>query len=462
MPAHCQLSAEKSDEWTARRFEARPLSSALPSPARARYPPAAPSCHRQRAPTPRARAMDFMGMWWLMAGMTDARAAAIFATLPEEALRCIWLALPPEDRARCACVCRAWRDALADPALWTCLRPSMHSSTLFWLGAGANLITKLRAAAAKAAGRLEVMDFSGVLMWEPLEPWLLELATANAGTLRELGVANFGGVHGPDEILTGLRTAAPHVEILHLRHGSELGDVAAAMRMLRNEGAYHPLRLGSLNLRLPPAQADVDVQALASSIAAHASLRKLQVTGLTVPHLDALDALVDAVLTRKICDFALAECTVPSESASSLARLVEGGVVEKLELSAISTLEAAAPFFDSAAVAVLAPALLSSTRLKELTLSGNRIWADSTAAAALFAALASHPSLETLTISNDQPQTAAAAVEVAAAALLAASSLSELYLKDNELDDLCLGPLFDALPTNTRLRAADQHPPPAA
>ena len=37
MPAHCQLSAEKSDEWTARRFEARPLSSARSDPARARY-----------------------------------------------------------------------------------------------------------------------------------------------------------------------------------------------------------------------------------------------------------------------------------------------------------------------------------------------------------------------------------------------------------------------------------------
>jgi Leucine-rich repeat (LRR) protein len=105
---------------------------------------------------------------------------------------------------------------------------------------------------------------------------------------------------------------------------------------------------------------------------------------------------------------------------------------------------------------VLAPALLSNTRLKELTLNGNRIWADSEAATALLSALASHPRLKRLSISYDESHTAAAEVAAAAyAVLVAASSVASIHLIGNRLGDVCLKPLFDALPANTSLQNLD-------
>ena len=41
-----------------------------------------------------------------------------WAALPGPALEALLLQLPLEERARCACVCRAWRCAASDPALW--------------------------------------------------------------------------------------------------------------------------------------------------------------------------------------------------------------------------------------------------------------------------------------------------------------------------------------------------------
>jgi len=40
-------------------------------------------------------------------------------SLPDPLPTRIWLALAADDRGRASCVCRAWRDALADASLWT-------------------------------------------------------------------------------------------------------------------------------------------------------------------------------------------------------------------------------------------------------------------------------------------------------------------------------------------------------
>jgi hypothetical protein len=52
--------------------------------------------------------------------------AVTFASLPLLQLACrIFLALPADARGRASCVCRAWRDALAEPALWARLDMSL-------------------------------------------------------------------------------------------------------------------------------------------------------------------------------------------------------------------------------------------------------------------------------------------------------------------------------------------------
>ena len=48
-------------------------------------------------------------------------AVAYFDALPEPVLRVLFLALPVDERARAACVCRAWRAFLADVSLWQVL-----------------------------------------------------------------------------------------------------------------------------------------------------------------------------------------------------------------------------------------------------------------------------------------------------------------------------------------------------
>jgi hypothetical protein len=55
----------------------------------------------------------------MASGSSVARAS--LSALPEPVLRVIMLALPVDDRARAACVCRSLRAFLADPSLWQVL-----------------------------------------------------------------------------------------------------------------------------------------------------------------------------------------------------------------------------------------------------------------------------------------------------------------------------------------------------
>ena len=52
-----------------------------------------------------------------------------FASLPPPLARLVFLALPPDARGRACCVCRAWRNALAEPTLWTRLDMSDVSAS---------------------------------------------------------------------------------------------------------------------------------------------------------------------------------------------------------------------------------------------------------------------------------------------------------------------------------------------
>jgi hypothetical protein len=103
--------------------------------------------------------------------------AATFASLPLPLVQRIFLALPPDSRGRACCVCRAWRDVLADPALWTRLDMSFidHKHHYF---------TVLHGAAGRARNQLSQLDVSRYRYG--LQELLLPLLTANAGSLREL------------------------------------------------------------------------------------------------------------------------------------------------------------------------------------------------------------------------------------------------------------------------------------
>jgi hypothetical protein len=75
--------------------------------------------------------------------------ATALAPLPLGLAQRIFVSLPADSRARACCVCPAWRDALAEPALWTRLDLSDESGVSFTLDVGA----LLRSVRCRTCGR---------------------------------------------------------------------------------------------------------------------------------------------------------------------------------------------------------------------------------------------------------------------------------------------------------------------
>jgi hypothetical protein len=137
---------------------------------------------------------------------------AAIDVLPPALLRAIFLALPADQRARAACVCRGWRAFLADPALWLRLDLSEDSGVTCRLDDAA-----LRAAAARAQGRLEVLNIRNEgARYTVSHAALCVVAAANATTLRKLcGVLSY--MFDLNDKLAELRellAAAPALEAL--------------------------------------------------------------------------------------------------------------------------------------------------------------------------------------------------------------------------------------------------------
>jgi hypothetical protein len=104
-------------------------------------------------------------------------------SLPLALALVIFFALLPVDQRmlRCAEVCRAWRDALAERSLWTLLDLSKASGGLARPATDA----LLRAAAARAGGQLQFLDVSDCEE-SITHACLLAVLVANAGALGAL------------------------------------------------------------------------------------------------------------------------------------------------------------------------------------------------------------------------------------------------------------------------------------
>ena len=83
--------------------------------------------------------------------------AVTFASLPLPLAHLIFLALPVDARGRASCVCRAWRDVLADPSLWT--RLDMSDVPVKSLREMGSVHGVLRGAADRARGELRQLKF---------------------------------------------------------------------------------------------------------------------------------------------------------------------------------------------------------------------------------------------------------------------------------------------------------------
>jgi hypothetical protein len=385
-----------------------------------------------------------------MADAADDQALSALAPLPHAVVLLIFLLLPVDLRARCACVCSSWRAALSERFLWTRLDVS-HTS-------GNSVVVTdalLRGAAARAGGALHTLDVSGSVRVS--HDALLLVATANAATLHELRVC-----HGAcDSMLIAdgillqlgdaevLLRAAPHLRVLDA--DVDCISVAEARRVLcANEGLLTPLCVHGLRVRHGNA-AEADVLALAAHVASHSWLQELCLHGALTPA--ALDAMMVAGLAQRLTSVQLAYCNLSAAMLPALARLLGGGAVNNLYVWH-EGFYPTAPFLETHA-AVLASALRANTVLTSLQLFNVQLWRDAATAKTLLGALTSHASLRILSVLGNDASTADRPNAGAAlGALLAANApaLTELDVSNCNLGDAGMAPLFEALPANTHLR----------
>jgi hypothetical protein len=376
------------------------------------------------------------------------RATSALSPLPLSVVLHIFSLLPVDSRLRCAEVCRGWRAVLLERSLWTRLDLTRASGVHVRVHPRHVCEVVLRHAAARAGGGLRSLHIDKSFVTHAA---LLEVAAANAGALRELRT------HTPSLIgfstlvdASALLGAAPLLDVLATDLVCYPADLPAARRALRNEAPFGPLRVRRLRAFFDAGD-EARFIAFAADVAAHASLSELSIRRAPLGNADALDAVVDAALARRMDSVTLDSCGLSPASAPALARLLGGGALTALECEGMYLL-------DAPAAAVLAAALRGNSTLTSLTLDDVGVFDDPAAAAELLGALTSHVSVQTLSVTcNGVIVTAAhrAAVGAALGTLVAANApaLTHLDVSYCTLGDDGLRALFEALPRNTHLCA---------
>jgi len=379
--------------------------------------------------------------------------APTFASLPLPLAHRIFLALPVDERGRACCVCRAWRDVLADPLLWT--RLDLSAVRLD----DERYHAVLRGAAGRARSQLFQLDVSedAVLIDE-----LLPVLTANANCLRELHLEivhllDFD-VNSARATVEAVVAAAPLLQVL------TVVDVRCTWKdapwMLRAEPPTAPLQMRrSLDVHF-----DVDgllggmerfgpfAAALADAALQRALLHvSIQYADTAQPAL--MGALVDSALARRLTQLVLSNCMPPA--AAPLARLLAEGAIACFGF-ALPWPAFGIPLLDAAGAALVADALRVNTTLTKLDLCNAGLCRDMHADAQLvLGALVGHPNLRELLIYSERTVDVDCSAFGAALAPLIASdtpALQVLVCLGNRLGDAGLAPIVDALPLNRHLR----------
>jgi hypothetical protein len=367
--------------------------------------------------------------------------------LPLALVLCIFSLLPVDMRLRCREVCRAWRAALEDVTLWTRLDLGVASGIARSVVSRAAWNSLLRCAAARAGGGLlavQAADNPRICGEE-----LARVAALNAGALRELRVNRLG----QNEVV-GLLVAVSHAAAV-LEADVSCNDLAMVHSWLRNEPPYGPLHIRRLNfyMRQHAHEGLAGVLALAADVAVHGSLQEVQLFDADLRTAAAVDAIVDAAVTRRLRAVLFSECALTPASVPALVRLIGGGA-----LTALTVLEQP-QLLDVPGATLLGAALRANTRLTMLYFGNAGVWRTVAAGTTLVDALVGHPSLQTLRLTFDGPYSAAgrAAAGAALGMLIAANTpaLHKLDVSNSALRNEGLAPIFEALPANTHLRWLD-------
>jgi hypothetical protein len=375
-------------------------------------------------------------------------ALAPFDAVPPTLLRVIMLALPVDARAQAACVCRSWRAFLADVSLWQVLDLTPSG------GVAAARVTEnlVRGVVARAAGQLKQLSYNGLPQLE-----VVALVASDGAELHQLTTTTWLHVAELDTILA----AAPRLQLLNVR---VKGKYAELLPVLRNDPPYGPLRVSAVDVH--GELSDAEVLAFAAAVAAHESLKGLNVYEVIFAR--GLNALVDAAAERRVSRFVMIECaSFDAETVPALARL--------LQRSSLTTLVVEGDGFPHApeeSMPVLCAALRSCPTLTVLTVRLNPPdGASRHAITDLLDAAASLPALTELDLNGSTVQDTEdededddeddeqdnVAFGRALGALLRANlpSLHTLRVDSCWLGDEGMAALLDGLAANTHLRWLD-------
>lgn len=170
----------------------------------------------------------------------------------------------------------------------------------------------------------------------------------------------------------------------------------------------------------------------------------------------AMDAMVDVALSQRLKSLTFLACTPPA--APPLARLLTGGDLQSLSFMSVMTcmpapVQVMRSLFNEAGAKLVADALRSTTTITDVVLMCASLTCDMGAAATFLGACAGHPSLKQIALTGESAADPAALGAMLASIVAADSpALCNLYLSRNQLGDVGLAPIVDALPRNRHLR----------
>ena len=365
-----------------------------------------------------------------------------FAALPHALALRIFRLVPADARARAALVCRAWRDAIAEPRVWT------HLDLLPSSGVRVPVTdTVLRGAAARARGQIEMLSLSPSAV---SSAELLEVVTDNADSLRELHglTADFWQHTWDADLVEQIARAAVQLRILEV---SVHVKGAVALRMVCKDEPYGALRLRDLEVIDTTPQ---DLLALATEIERRREpLHRLVLLFAPLQTLEVLDAVAKIALACRVSQLMLLDCGLSQASVPSLTRILRGGNLTSLKLVCTDSNFYGVPLFDAAAALQFADAVAAHRTLLRLRLVSARLWHHPAAAAAVLRAVTGHPTLQELEVRDRYiPDPAAAGAALGALVAANAPALCSLWVSGTPLGDVGMRPLLVALATNTHLQ----------
>ena len=264
-----------------------------------------------------------------------------FSRLPLDLCISIFKLLSWEDRICCAQLCKGWAALLKDARAWETADLSRQEWPL------EDWPALLNFASARAGHRLRKLNLEGWNAYptnkeEEMRGWeaVVSVAAANSETLESLCISSFPS---EDEnrvrcLLVRLREvlqAAPHVSLSCERLSSTHTE---AQQLLLSDGPFARVCMDKLTIECSegPQHPDDDVLLIPFDGSMLASARQCSMSGLAInaSRIDA-DVVVNFALSAHLSSLCLTSAPgAPSLSLSALTRLLAGGCLQNLEISA--------------------------------------------------------------------------------------------------------------------------------